>query len=232
MIEVAGLQKRFGPNPVLRDFTFTAGSGRITLLVGPNGSGKTTALRILAGVLRADGGSIRIGDADPVAGKAPPARGQIAYLPQALLFQPRLTCRQHVRFHARLRHQTRDRAEAMLIKSGLDEHAGTPAGLLSGGLRQRLGLAILFLPDAPVLLLDEPGLSLDPEWRSRLQGYLRDEAARGKTVLVTTHLIHEWEGVADRCLLCSGGRVVGETDPARIRLPGEEFHSLPRENAL
>jgi ABC-type multidrug transport system ATPase subunit len=84
---------------------------------------------------------------------------------------------------------------------------------------QRLGLALLLMPDAPVLLLDEPGISLDPGWRRRLQTILHEEARRGKTVLVTTHLLGEWNNVAHRCLLCRSGRVEREIDPAN--LPGD-----------
>ena len=89
-------------------------------------------------------------------------------------------------------------------------------GALSGGTRQRLGLALLLLPDAPVLLLDEPGLSLDPTWRKRLQETLRFEAERGKAVLVTTHLIAEWNNIAHRCLLCRDGKIERELDPTNL----------------
>jgi ABC-2 type transport system ATP-binding protein len=87
---------------------------------------------------------------------------------------------------------------------------------LSGGMRQLLGVAFLLLADAPVLLLDEPGLSLDPGWRKWLQQKLRFEAERGKTVLITTHLIAEWNDVADRCLLCRDGIIERELDPQNL----------------
>ena len=87
---------------------------------------------------------------------------------------------------------------------------------LSGGTRQRLALAVLSLPDAPVLVLDEPGLSLDPDWRRFLHAELRAAARRGATVLVATHLLGEWNGQADRCLVLEGGRVGRELPPARL----------------
>jgi ABC-type multidrug transport system ATPase subunit len=108
------------------------------------------------------------------------------------------------------------RAEAVLEFAGLRDEATIRTGELSGGLRQRLGLALLLLPDAPVLLLDEPGLSLDPTWRKRLQDTLRFEAERGKTVLLTTHLIGEWNNIAHRCLLCRDGRIEKELDPSNL----------------
>ena len=97
------------------------------------------------------------------------------------------------------------------------EEADKPAGKLSGGLHQRLGLAILLQPEVPVLLLDEPCLSLDPHWRRRLQALLRAEAAKGRTILLATHLLAEWEGVADCCLLCEEGCIPGKLDPANLR---------------
>jgi ABC-type multidrug transport system ATPase subunit len=107
------------------------------------------------------------------------------------------------------------------------EFEDVPTGKLSGGLRQRLALAVFSLADAPVILLDEPGLSLDPEWRQSLQQFLRHEAGRGRTVLVATHLLGEWERRADRCLLIERGRSQGELPPDQLR---EYFPRLGRED--
>ena len=89
-------------------------------------------------------------------------------------------------------------------------------GRLSGGTRQRLALAVLSLPDAPVVVLDEPGLSLDPDWRRFLHAELRAAARRGATVLVATHLLGEWNGQADRCLALEAGRVGRELPSGRL----------------
>jgi ABC-type multidrug transport system ATPase subunit len=104
----------------------------------------------------------------------------------------------------------------MLEVTGLGEVARMRTEKLSGGMRQLLSVAFLLLADAPVLLLDEPGLSLDPGWRKWLQQKLRFEAERGKTVLITTHLIAEWNDVADRCLLCRDGIIERELDPQNL----------------
>jgi ABC-2 type transport system ATP-binding protein len=216
MIVVRNLVKSYRANSVLRGLSITAPAGAVTLLIGSNGAGKTTTLRILAGLTRPDSGDVTIGGIDVVSDRCG-GQGQTSFLPQGVAFHPRLTCRQVLRFYARLRGCSKDRAEAMLVGMGLEAEARKSCGALSGGLRQRLGIAVLLLPDVPVLLLDEPGLSLDPEWRERLQAMLQAEAARGKCVLVTTHLLAEWDGVADRCLLCREGRVLGELDPASLR---------------
>jgi ABC-type multidrug transport system ATPase subunit len=195
---------------------------QVTLLVGGNGVGKTTTLRVLSGLLHPDGGDAFILGRSIVRERRL-AQAGLSYLPQTIAFHPRLTCEAVLHFYADLRGIPRRNIPAILKRVGLAAHARKPAGELSGGLRQRLGLGVFLLPDAPVLLLDEPGLSLDPEWRDRLVEILQAEAQRGKTVLVTTHLLAEWEGVANRALLCRPGGIVTEIDPQHLRA---EFTSL------
>src|SRR3954447_15426195 len=215
MIAVENLVKNYGRTRVLREMTFAAAAGQITLLVGANGAGKSTTLKVLAGVARPERGSATINHFD-IVGQKIAAQHSLAYLPQRLNFHPRMTCAEIIRFYARLRGVAISRYEAVLELAGLREFERICSGALSGGTRQRLGLALLLLPDAPVLLLDEPGLSLDPGWRKRLQETLRFEAERGKTVLVTTHLVAEWNNIAQRCLLCRAGRIERELDPADL----------------
>ncbi len=224
MIEIENLRKSYGRKPVLRSLFMRANRGEITLLVGPNGAGKTTTTKILAGLVRPDGGCARVNHFDVVAHRRA-AQGALAYLPQSPSFHPRFTCMELLRFYARVRGVSLARCQIMLEQNGLGDVARVRSGALSGGTKQRLGLALLLLADAPVLLLDEPGLNLDPGWRSRLQHTLQREAERGKTVLVTTHLISEWNGVAHRCLLCRDGRIERELDPTALpydfELPGD-----------
>ena len=215
MIAAEHLVKNYGGKEILRDMSISARPGEITILVGPNGAGKTTTVKILAGLVRPDGGTARINFCDVVRDRVK-AQRSLSYLPQRPDFHPRLTCAQILRFYARLRGLPRSRCDAMLNLAGLSEFSRARAGDLSGGTRQRLGLALLLLPDAPALLLDEPGLSLDPAWRKRLQDTLRFEAERGKTVLLTTHLVAEWNGIAHRCLLCRNGRIERELDPTNL----------------
>lgn len=226
MIAVEHLVKNYGRKEVLRDLSIFAESGEITMLVGPNAAGKTTTVKILAGLVTPNGGSARINSFDVVRDRINAQRA-ISYLPQRPDFHPRLTCFEIIRFYGRLRGLPRARCEAMLDLAGLREIAGVRAGELSGGTRQRLGLALLLLPDAPVLLLDEPGLSLDPAWRKRLQDTLKFEAERGKTVLLTTHLVAEWNNVAHRCLLCSEGKIERELDPTNLPADFDEIDTEP-----
>ncbi len=222
MIEAVGLQKSYGRKPVLRGLSLRVAPREITLLVGPNGAGKSTTLKILAGLVRPDGGGVRVSGHDLLHDRLAVQRA-LAYLPQNPAFHPHFTCRQILEFYASLRGTGRDRIGFALESTGLQECTTERAGALSGGMRQRLGLAVLLLPDAPVLLLDEPGLSLDPSWRRRLQDILHGEARAGKTILVTTHLIAEWNGVAHRCLLCRDGQIAREADPANLPVDAEDF---------
>ena len=215
MIAVDRLTKSYDGKAVLRGITFQAEPEAITLLVGPNGAGKSTTLKVLAGLIRSSGGLARVNGFDVMLDRVS-AQRSLAYLPQSPSFHPRLTCLEILRFYARLRGLMKTRCEAMLELTGLTNVARIRTGKLSGGMRQRLGLALLLLADAPVLLLDEPGLSLDPAWRKRLQETLHFEAERGKTVLVTTHLVAEWNNVADRCLLCRDGAIERELDPTDL----------------
>lgn len=224
MIFTRGLEKSFGDRRVLDGLDLVAEPGVLTLLVGANAAGKTTTLRLLSGLAEPDAGTIAIAGHDLGS-----ARGQalahLSFLPQAPRFHPRLTVAQVAQFYGELRGRDRPAIEAALEQWGVSEFVRTPTAKLSGGLRQRLALALFALADAPVLLLDEPGLSLDPEWRRRLQDFLTAEAARGRTVLLATHLLGEWEGRADRCLLIERGRCAGELSPERLRdgffRPGE-----------
>ncbi|MEP6976154.1 MAG: ABC transporter ATP-binding protein [Spartobacteria bacterium] len=215
MIAAESLRKFYARKEVLRGLSLQARPGEITMLVGANGAGKSTTMKVLAGLVAADCGTALIAGHDIGAARRR-AQRDLSYLPQNPDFHPRLSCWQVLDFYARLRGVDRERIPVVLEQAGLKHEAQERISTLSGGMRQRLGIALLLLPDAPVLLLDEPGLSLDPGWRNRLQQMLHEEAARGKTILMATHLIAEWNGVAHRCLLCHDGVITRELDPSDL----------------
>jgi len=216
MILTRDLKKSFGKLPVLTGLDLVAEPGGVTLLVGANGAGKTTTLRLLAGLAEADAGTVAIAGHD-LRRNRKQALAHLSFLPQAPRFHPRLNVGQVANFYGQLRGRGRDDVAAALSAWGLDEFVHVPTAKLSGGLRQRLALAVFAVADAPVLILDEPGLSLDPEWRQRLHEFLTAEARRGRTVLIATHLLGEWEGRANRCLLIEQGRATGELSPDNLR---------------
>lgn len=214
-IQTYNLSRSFGGVPALAELTLEVPEGSFFGYLGPNGAGKSTTMKILAGLIRPDEGVALIGGRD-LRTERIAAQQLLSYLPQNPSFHPRFTPRQILSFYARLRGVGPARIERVIVLAGLTDVADQRAGALSGGTRQRVGIALLFLADSPVLLLDEPGLSLDPGWRWRLQNLLQAEARRGKTVLVTTHLIGEWNGIADRCLLCVEGRITTELNPDHL----------------
>lgn len=216
MIDISGLTKSYGSQRVLDALDLAARPGEVTLLVGANGSGKTTTLRVLCGLSTPDAGRIGIGEAD-LATTRWSALAQLSFLPQSPRFHARLSAGAILEFYARLRGLSPGRVREEEERWDLGEVRTRATGQLSGGTRQRLALAVLSLPRAPVLVLDEPGLSLDPDWRRFLHAELHAAARRGATVLVATHLLGEWEGQADRCLVLEAGRVARELPPSRLR---------------
>mgnify|MGYP006286384533 CR=1 FL=1 len=206
MIDVVDLYKSFGETTVLQGASFSAAPGTVTALVGPNGSGKTTTLHVLAGLVTPDAGTARVDGTDATADRAA-AQERLAFLPQDVRFHDALTPRQVLRFYAGLRDAPADRLDARLQQVALRDAADDPCGTLSGGMRQRLGIALLKLAEAPVLLLDEPALSLDPDWREVLMERLRERAEAGATVLLATHLLEVWRPIVDQVLRCEDGQI-------------------------
>lgn len=216
MITLEGLTKSYGRQRVLDGLDLHARPGEVTLLVGANGSGKTTTLRQLCGLSTPDSGRIRIDEIDLAASRQE-ALGHLTFLPQSPRFHPRLSVGEILRFYASLRDLPPERVSEIEQHWRLGDVRTQPTSRLSGGTRQRLALAVFSLPDAPVLVLDEPGLSLDPDWRRFLHADLHAAARRGRTVLVATHLLGEWDGQADRCFVLEHGRVARELPPSRLR---------------
>lgn len=227
MIVARNVAKRFGSRRVLDGLDLDVAAGQLTLLVGANGAGKTTLVRIVSGLCLPDAGTVQVAGCN-VATQRLDALAVLSFLPQAPRFHPRLKTRQVARYYAQLRGRSDADVAAELIRWGLQDHLDVTTAQLSGGLRQRLAIAIFALARAAVLVLDEPGLSLDPEWRFRLQRYLSAEARRGAAVLVATHLLAEWEGKVDRCVLLEAGRVSGTLPTDRL----QETFPLPERSAL
>lgn len=232
MIEAQNLHVGYDA-PVLTGATFEVEPGEVAALVGNNGTGKTTLLRVLSGHLTPDRGTARIQGID-VARQRQAARQALAFLPQETRFHEALTPRQVLRFYAGLRDRPDAPISDLLDEVGLADVAGRSCGALSGGMRQRLGLAVVQLAQAPVVLLDEPGLSLDPGWRSHLCTMLERWAARGASVLMATHYPEAWTRAVDTFLCCEGGQV-RRADASTASCPtastGSETpdHSLPTE---
>jgi ABC-2 type transport system ATP-binding protein len=213
-IEVAGLRKRFGPTVALDGMTFTVRSGQVTGFVGPNGAGKSTTMRVILGLDAADEGTALVnGSPYP---RLPRPLQHLGALLDASALHPARSGRNHLLWIAHSQGLTAARVDAVLTQTGLESAARRKAGGYSLGMRQRLGIAAAMLGDPPALMLDEPFNGLDPEGIVWMRGFLRDLAAQGRAVLVSSHLMSELEDTADHLVVVGRGRVVADTSVADL----------------
>ncbi|MGI9382112.1 MAG: ABC transporter ATP-binding protein [Methyloligellaceae bacterium] len=191
-IDVRGLTKRFGDKMVVDDFDMTVPKGVIYGFLGPNGSGKTTTIRMMCGLLTADGGSGTCLGFD-ILTESHHIKEQVGYMTQRFSLYEDLSIRENLDFVARMYRvpDRRARVERALEDLGLADRSGQLAGQLSGGWKQRLALAACMLHDPALLLLDEPTAGVDPKARRDFWDEIRRLADRGVTVLVSTHYMDE-----------------------------------------
>ena len=222
MTEVAarGLTKTFGRVTAVRDMTFTAPAGTITGFLGPNGSGKTTTLRMTLGLIRPTGGQALIGGVPYTS--LPRPRRQVGALLEATGFHPGRRARDHLRVLAAAERIPDRRVNEVLGQVGLAGAGDRRVRGFSLGMRQRLGIAAALLGDPEVLLLDEPANGLDPAGIAWLRGLLRGLAAEGRTIVLASHLLSEITQTVDHVLIVSAGQLrfagplrdIGETNEA------------------
>jgi ABC-2 type transport system ATP-binding protein len=214
-----GVTRRFGSVQALDGLDLTVPYGQVTALVGPNGAGKTTLLLILATLLRATDGEVRVAGFDP-ATHPEAVRASMGWMPDVFGVYDQLTVREYLAFFADAyllgRVKARGRVSDLLGLVHLDEYADRPVHVLSRGQKQRLALARALVHEPSVLLLDEPASGLDPRSRVELRDTLREQAAQGRAVLISSHILTELEEIADRVVFVAAGRTAGEQDMADL----------------
>jgi ABC-type multidrug transport system ATPase subunit len=209
MIEFQHVTKRYGTFVALNNVSFTVAAGAVTALVGHNGSGKTTSLRLMVGLLVPDEGSVSVLGLTPRR-QALQVRQRISYLPDAPFATPHLTGLEHLQFHADVYRQpeaveyARELAERYRLGRVLDQ----PVRSYSRGMLQRLALIRALMIDVPVLLLDEPFNALDPLALALLVDDLKGRAAQGRCVLVSSHLLTMLRDLAEEVLVLRRGQLV------------------------
>jgi ABC-2 type transport system ATP-binding protein len=236
-IEARGLRKSFRGHLAADDLSFSVDEGQIYALVGPDGAGKTTAMRLLCGALRADAGEVRLGGLD-VSRRTEQARALVGYLPQRFSLYAEMTVLENLRFFADVRGlpaaQWKPRTLEILEFVGLAEFAARRADALSGGMKQKLGLAAALVHRPRILLLDEPTGGVDPVTRQSFWQLLIELLGQGVAVLLSTPYMDE----ASRCTrvgFLNAGRLLVEGSPPEIvdRLEGRmiEVAAEPRRRA-
>ncbi len=215
MIRVINLTKKFGNITAVDGLSFEVAPAESVALWGPNGAGKTTVIRSLLGLYSAHG-KLRVNGRDVrIEGKK--ARAMVGYVPQELAFYSELSARDTLRFYAKLKNTPSLRAEEVLTVVGLSDQGDKPVGALSGGMKQRLALAIALLADPALLILDEPTSNLDPRARYDFISMLLQQKAEGKTLLFTSHRLEEVELLASRVLVLEQGKLMLTCDsPAEL----------------
>nr|WP_315268058.1 ATP-binding cassette domain-containing protein [Microbacterium lemovicicum] len=217
-IRVRGLEKAYTDVPVLRGVDLDVARGSIFALLGSNGAGKTTVIRILSTLLRADAGEAVVADLD-VAARPAEVRAAISLTGQFAAVDEVLTGRENLVLVARLRHQADPRgiADRLLSRFGLTDAGGRRVATYSGGMRRRLDIAMSLIGDPAVVFLDEPTTGLDPEARIEVWRAVRELAAAGTTVLLTTQYLEEAEQLADRIAVLHEGRIIADGTLAELK---------------
>ena len=219
VLELSGVAKVYRSPMMLRPFTavegvsLSLGRGEIFGLLGPNGAGKTTTIKMILGLTRPTRGRIRIWGREP---QDRAARLKLGYLPENPCFYDHLTAREYLSLVGSLfdlpSATARRRADELLRRLSLGEDAGKPLRKFSKGMTQRLGVAQALLNQPDLLILDEPMSGLDPIGRADVKQILREERARGATVLMSSHVLAETETLCDRVAILHRGRVLEQGD--------------------
>ncbi len=234
-IQVQGLRKSFKNTEVLKGVDFEVERGEIFALLGSNGAGKTTIVRILSTLLRQDGGTASVNGFDVMSNPGK-VRQAISLTGQFAAVDEMLTGRENLIMIARLRHleQPRQAAEDLLRRFGLTDAADRKPSAYSGGMRRRLDIALSLVGKPQIIFLDEPTTGLDPEARIEVWKIVRELAAGGTTVFLTTQYLEEAEQLADKISILHEGRIIADGTLAELkkRFPAAKVEYVEKQPTL
>ena len=204
MIHITALHKKFGKNEVLKGIDLTIAPGKIYAILGPNGSGKTTLIKSILGMVLPDKGSIEV-LGHPIK-KGWKYRKQIDYLPQIANFPGNLKVKELIAMIKDLRNDDNEATDLIQLFR-LESHLDKKLSALSGGTKQKVNLVLAFMFDSLLLILDEPNTGLDPNALIQLKDLIKSEKAKGKTLLITSHVMQFVEEVADEVIYLLEGSI-------------------------
>jgi ABC-2 type transport system ATP-binding protein len=234
-IDIAGLTKSFGDNAVLKGVDLRVPAGSIYALLGSNGAGKTTVVKILSTLLRADGGRARVDEHD-VSDEPATVRESISLTGQFAAVDEILTGRENLVMIAQLRHLSGPGgiADDLLARFELTDAGARRVATYSGGMRRRLDIAMSLVGDPRVLFLDEPTTGLDPQSRLEVWKTVRELAGQGTTVLLTTQYLDEAEQLADGIAILHDGRIIADGTLAELKalLPPAKVEYVEKQPSL
>lgn len=213
-IEVAGLRKTYGPLAAVDGIDLSVPEGRVYAFLGPNGAGKTTTVEILEGLRKRTDGSVKVLGLDPWT-QGEELHHLIGVIPQDFRFFDKIYPREAIRYYATLFGTRADETD-LLNRVGLSDKASAKFDTLSGGQKQKLGLALSLVNDPKVCFLDEPTTGLDPQARRGIWEVIRKLRSEGRTVFLTTHYLEEAELLADQVGIIHHGKIIAAGTPAEI----------------
>jgi ABC-2 type transport system ATP-binding protein len=218
MIEIENLTKHFGPIAAVSGLSLAVAKGEVLGFLGPNGAGKSTSMKMAAGFLIPDGGTVRIAGHDIITDTLA-AQRVLGYLPEGAPAYGDMTPRQFLNFIAQVRDlkgsAAGDALARAVARTELNSVLDRPIDTLSKGFRRRVGLAQAILHDPDVLILDEPTDGLDPNQKHAVRELIR-EMAPSKTIVISTHVLEEVEAVCTRAIIIDRGRIVADDTPASL----------------
>ena len=225
ILEAQGLSKSFGHIEAVKEVSLTINEGETYGLLGPNGSGKTTTISMIAGLLPADAGTVSVAGM-PMTTTTLKPKSLIGLVPQELAIYPDLSARENLLFFGRLYGiapaELADRVDEVLRVIGLSDRAKDRAGTYSGGMKRRLNIGVGLIHAPTLLILDEPTVGVDPQSRNAILESIEQLAAAGIAVLYTTHYMEEAQRLCDRVAIIDGGVIRAEgTQPELVKLVGE-----------
>lgn len=228
VIEINNLTKDFGNNKGIFDLSFSLKQGEVVGFLGSNGAGKTTTIRHLMGFIKADNGSAKILNMDCFK-NAYSVQEKIGYLPGEIAFMDNMTGAEFIHFMEDMKNIT-DLQYARELIAYFDIDTKIKIKKMSKGMKQKIGLIIAFMQDTPILILDEPTTGLDPLMQTKFVDLIKKEKAKGKTILMSSHIFEEIENTCERIVMIKDGRLVADENINAMRNKMNKHYEISFSN--